>query len=225
MDTNFWHDKWAKNEIAFHGREAHPLLVKHVSALALPPGARVFLPLCGKTLDIHWLLAQGMRVAGVELSSLAIDQLFAELGVQPQVSRVGDLTRYSADHIDIFVGDFFQVSSAQLGVVNAVYDRAALVALPPEMRVRYAAQLMAVTACAPQLLICFDYDQALQAGPPFAVPGAEVRAHYGQACDVALLESMSLAGGLKGRSAAQEEVWLVTPGAGDGRNAATASSW
>ncbi len=209
MDANFWHDKWARNEIGFHGREAHPLLVKHIGALALPAGARVFLPLCGKTLDIHWLLARGMQVAGAELSPLAIDQLFAELGVAPQVTRQGELTRYSAEHIDIFVGDLFKLSAEALGPVDAVYDRAALVALPPDMRGRYAAQLMAVTACAPQLLICFDYDQAEQAGPPFAVPEAEVRLHYGQAFDVALMESVSLPGGLKGRSAAQEEVWLL----------------
>ncbi len=210
MDATFWHDKWARNEIGFHGGEAHPLLVQHLGALALPPGGRMFLPLCGKSLDIHWLLAQGHRVAGAELSPLAIAQLFDELGVKPEVSVQGEVTQHHADGIDIFVGDIFQLTPGQLGPVDAVYDRAALVALPAEVRTRYAAHLKRLTALAPQLLICFDYDQSLQAGPPFSVPRAEVAQHYGADFRLSLLASESLVGGLKGRCAAQEEAWLLS---------------
>ena len=153
MDASFWHQKWADNNIAFHNSEANPLLVKHFDDLSLNAGSRVFLPLCGKTLDIGWLLSQGYRVAGAELSAIAITQLFAELGVEPEISELGKLTHYSAPNLDIFVGDIFQLSGKVLGPVDAVYDRAALVALPGEMRARYTTHLLEITNKVPQLLI------------------------------------------------------------------------
>src|SRR5690349_18438288 len=128
MDAGFWHERWETNDIAFHKNEANPLLVRCFAALSLSKGSRVFVPLCGKTLDIHWLLSEGFRVAGAELSKVAIEQLFTELGVEPKVSRDGEVDHYSATNIDVFVGDIFQLSSEVLGPVDAVYDRAALVA-------------------------------------------------------------------------------------------------
>ncbi|MEB3192179.1 MAG: thiopurine S-methyltransferase [Snowella sp.] len=169
METSFWHQKWGKNDIAFHKNEVNPLLVKYFKQLSLANGSRVFLPLCGKTLDIAWLLANGYRIAGAELSKIAIAQLFRELGVKPQISQIGEIEHYSAQNIDIFVGDIFHLSSKILGVVDAVYDRAAVVALPAAMRNRYTAHLMEITYKAPQLLICYEYDQSLMAGPPFSI--------------------------------------------------------
>jgi thiopurine S-methyltransferase len=209
MDEQFWRRKWELNEIAFHQGEANPLLVAYFQALALGEGGRVFLPLCGKSLDIHWLLSSGYRVAGAELSLLAIEQLFAELGVTPEVTAVGPMSRYSAPGIDIFVGDIFNLSRGMLGPVDAVYDRAALVALPEAMRNRYAAHLMEITDGAPQLLIAFDYDQSLIDGPPFSVDRVEVRRHYAHNYDLTLLASPDVKGGLKGKVAAKEDVWLL----------------
>lgn len=59
METSFWHRRWLNNEIGFHQSEVNPFLLEHFSALQLPPGRRVFVPLCGKTLDIGRLLSQG----------------------------------------------------------------------------------------------------------------------------------------------------------------------
>jgi thiopurine S-methyltransferase len=212
MDANFWHQKWEKNDIGFHNSEANPLLVGYFKELALARGSRVFLPLCGKTLDIAWLLSRGYRVAGAELSKLAIEQLFAGLGAAPEITRVGDHDRYSAQGIDIFVGDIFALSGKILGPVDAVYDRAALVALPEAMRNRYTAHLMAITGKAPQLLISYEYDQSRLEGPPFSIRNAEVRRHYADNYDLALLASQDVPGGLKGQCAATENVWLLRKG-------------
>ncbi len=187
METSFWLERWEKNQIGFHGRVPNPLLVRFFDALALPPGSRVFVPLCGKSLDIHWLLAQGQRVVGAELSEKAIVQLFEELGVAPTIEPLGELLHYHAEDIDIFVGDMFAISAEMLGDVDAIYDRAALVALPPEMRKRYTARLMQITQHAPQLLLTFEYDQSQRAGPPFSVRAEEVASHYAEAYDVELL--------------------------------------
>ena len=210
MESAFWHEKWERNDIPFHASDANPLLVKHFSALALPEGSRVFVPLCGKTLDIRWLLSNGFRVAGAELSPLAIDQLFAELGAEPAIADVRGATHYSADGIDIFVGDIFELTRETLGPIDAVYDRAALVALPENMRARYTAHLTEITSTAPQLVICYEYDQTALDGPPFSISNDEVRKHYGQSYTLTVLSSSSVAGGLKGKCAATENVWLLT---------------
>ncbi|MFO0389578.1 MAG: thiopurine S-methyltransferase [Alphaproteobacteria bacterium] len=209
MDAGFWQRRWHKNEIAFHEKNANPLLLKHFSALSLKEGQRVFVPLCGKTLDIAWLLAQGFRVVGAELIPLAIEQLFAELGVTPTITDVGTLEHYSAENIDIFVGDIFALDAATLGHVDAVYDRAALVALPDAMRAQYVAHLMTITHKAPQLLICYEYDQSTQPGPPFSVSTEEVQLHYRAHYTITPLETLDVAGGLKGLSPAKESVWWL----------------
>ena len=105
MKHDFWHQKWQKNEIGFHLATPNPLLVQHVMALKLQQGARVFLPLCGKTVDIAWLLAQGYQVVGAELSAIAINDLFQQLHITPVITQLGDVALYSAANIDLFVGD------------------------------------------------------------------------------------------------------------------------
>lgn len=209
MDPSFWHQRWGQNDIAFHESDANPLLVKYSKQLSLVEGSRVFLPLCGKTLDILWLLSNGYRVAGAELSKIAIEQLFIGLGVEPIISRVGKLEHYSAKNIDVFVGDIFHLTGKVLGLVDAVYDRAALVALPEEMRNLYTAHLMEITDKAPQLLICYEYDQSVMAGPPFSISNEEVNQHYRNNYDLTFIASTGVPGGLKGKCAAKENVWLL----------------
>jgi thiopurine S-methyltransferase len=209
MDASFWHQRWGKNEIAFHESKANPLLVKYFNELSLAKGNRIFVPLCGKTLDISWLLSNGYRVAGAELSQIAIEQLFMELGLQPETSTVGEVEQWSANNLDIFVGDIFALSRKILGPVNAVYDRAALVAFPEKIRNRYTAHLTEMTGKAPQLLICYDYDQRLMEGPPFSVSNDEVKRHYAANYDVTLIASTDVSGGLKGKCPAKENVWLL----------------
>ncbi len=211
MDVNFWLQRWELNQIAFHESAANPLLLKHFQALQLTSGSRVFLPLCGKSLDIAWLLSKGYRVAGAELSKNAVEQLFADLGVVPVISQENELARYSSDNIDIFVGDIFALDSEILGPIDAIYDRAALVALPADMRVRYSAHLITLSHNAAQLLLSYAYDQRLMDGPPFSVTQDEVHQHYGVSYELQRLASIDVEGGLKGKCAAVESVWLLSP--------------
>lgn len=209
MDPTFWRQKWESNQLGFHKSEANPALVNHLKKLALPKGSRIFLPLCGKTLDIGWLLSQGYRVVGAELVDLAIQQLFDELRVDPTISPSGKLTLYQAHDIDIFVGDIFDVSPENLGPVDAIYDRGALVALPKEIQRRYTAHLRDITQQAPQLLVTLEYDQALMAGPPFSISSEEVHQHYGATYDISLLASGDVVGGLGEGHAAKQHIWRL----------------
>ncbi len=209
MDRKFWLERWDRNEIGFHKDTEHPALVFHLDRLMLTQGARVFLPLCGKTRDIGWLLSQGYRVAGAELSGKAVKQLFDDLGIRPTREERGPLTLFRAPGIDIFVGDIFDLGPVDLGLVDATYDRAALIALPDGTRHRYAEHLTGITGAAPQLLICLEYDQSVMNGPPFAVDELQVRRFYAGIYDTTLLASEPIEGGLKGRCEALETVWLL----------------
>jgi thiopurine S-methyltransferase len=209
MDADFWHERWSENRIGFHKDAVNPALVAQIGALGLSPGDRVFVPLCGKTRDIGWLLAQGYAVVGAELSRIAVDQLFADLGVTPVVQQDGAVTRLSAPGLDVLVGDIFDVDAAMLGRVAAVYDRAALIALPHDMRTRYAAHMAAITGAAPQLLICLIHGSG--DGPPFSVDAAEVQRVYGGTYARTLLTDDPAKGGVKGDSSAREVVWQLEP--------------
>lgn len=214
MEASFWHEKWENKQIAFHESKVNPILVENIAQLELDEGARLFIPLCGKTKDIAWLLSQGFRVVGAELSELAVKELFQEMGVIPKVERHPNFSHYSAEHLDLYVGDIFALSAVVLGTVDAIYDRAALVALPSAMRTRYAQHLRKISQGAKQLLACFEYEQALLPGPPFAVSEDEVRVHYAAHYTLRVLQAKAIAGGLKGKVEAVEKVYLLrTPSA------------
>ena len=209
MKPEFWLERWDKDQIGFHESVANPLLVQHFAGLSLDPGARIFVPLCGKSLDIGWLLSQGFAVVGAELAETAVQQLFEELGQEPDIAELKHHRRYSAPNLDIFVGNIFDLNAETLGDVDAVYDRAALIALPQDLRRRYGAHLMDLTRKARQLLLVVEYDQNLRPGPPFSVDESEVRHIYEEHYRLTCLGTQTVAGGLKGIVAAQERVWLL----------------
>ena len=130
MNPDYWKKRWNEGKIGFHQANANPLLVQHLDRLELESGSRVFVPLCGKTTDIAWLLAQGFQVVGIELSEIAVQDLFADLQLSPTIIETQGLLGYSAPKIEVFVGDIFHLDRGTLGTIDAVYDRAALVALP-----------------------------------------------------------------------------------------------
>ncbi|AWF80636.1 thiopurine S-methyltransferase [Microbulbifer sp. A4B17] len=211
MKEEFWHDKWERNDIGFHEASGNSLLNEFFTELSLSPGDRIFLPLCGKTKDIAWLLKQEISVVGCELSEGAVEQLFNEMSVVPKVNQIGKLKCYSSENIDIFVGNIFDLSREELGPVTAVYDRAALVALPGDTRVQYVKHLLDITQIAPQLLISFQYEQALMAGPPFSVGSRLIYEYYDAYYCLQALTTRTVVGGLKGKVPAREEAWLLTP--------------
>lgn len=208
MHADFWHDKWERNDIGFHEGKPNALLTKHIDKLNLATKSRLFLPLCGKSLDIVWFLSKGYQVVGIELNRLAVEQLFDTLEIIPTIESVGKMMRYYTDALDIFVGDFFDLDAETLGNVDAVYDRAALVALPTNMREEYTAHLQNITHQAQQLLICFTYDQSQLPGPPFSISDEELHTHYAETYTLTLLDNQTVDGGLKGQCAAKEKAWL-----------------
>ena len=174
MEKDFWHERWQRNEIGFHRDTVHPALEKHWSAVSRDEPGPVLVPLCGKSLDMHWLARQGHKVVGVELDPGAVKAFFGEAGLAPDVDETGPLTSYSAGDITLFAGDFFDFDPP--GRFDLVYDRAALIALPARMRPRYLAhRATLLQPGARGMLITLEYPQACMAGPPFSVLPEELK--------------------------------------------------
>lgn len=213
MEAAFWQHRWQVNQIGFHLPNANPLLTDNFSRLELAANSKVFIPLCGKTLDIHWLLAQGFRVIAVELVESAIVQLFSELGITPSITKQGKFTLFEGPNIEVWVGDIFDIDHHQLVGVDAIYDRAALVALPVDMRTRYiefVTSLCQFEAC-PMLLVSFDYDQTVVGGPPFSIGQNDVEHYYHSTFDIDLIQTADVEGGMKGKCPALEHVFVMRP--------------
>lgn len=195
MEPEFWRDRWACNQIGFHLPDVNPYLRRYWPQLALSEGSKVLVPLCGKSLDLIWLSSLGHRVMGVELSEQAVEAFFNEQGLTPRIRQQGAFTVYGADLIEVWCGDFFALNADALTDCTALYDRAALIALPPLMRARYADHLNSLLGRECKgLLITLDYDQAQKAGPPFAVPNDEVALLLGSQWTLAVLEEQDILG-------------------------------
>lgn len=179
MESEFWQQRWREGQIGFHLSDVNPLLRMYWPMLGLPKNARVLVPLCGKSRDLTWLSVQGYQVVGVELSELAVKAFFMEQHLRPLQRDFGHHSGHYVDGIEIWCGDFFELQPSQIGKIDAIYDRAALIALPKPMREHYVRQLRRLARrCIPQLLITLDYPQEVMEGPPFAVTPQEVQALY-----------------------------------------------
>jgi thiopurine S-methyltransferase len=191
MESEFWKNRWKKNETGWHQKEAEPALVQFFSSLT--QRGRVLVPLCGKSLDMLWLATHGYEVVGVELSDLACTAFFHENQISFTQSRKGNFNLFQGGGISIWNGDFFELSSDQLGKLDAVYDRAALIALPPEMRKKYAKHLgdliqkSASQADFQFLQITLHRTPHQDGGPPFSVTPGEIESLYGEKLNIRLI--------------------------------------
>lgn len=190
MDTNFWIERWKKDEIGFHREKVHDFLPRYWPSFGLAPQSAVFVPLCGKSHDMVWLAAQGHRVIGCELSPLAVDAFFREQDLVADVRPEGTLAVWSAGPFTIWCGDIFELPAEAVRDVAAVYDRAALVAFPPSLQIRYAETLLTLLPTkVPILLVSLAYPDGQINGPPFSTPRAQVDALFAEAHEIELAET------------------------------------
>ena len=193
MEADFWHQRWQQASTPFHQGRTNAMLARYFERLSLPRGATVFVPLCGKAVDMHWLHEQGMQVLGVELSPIAVEDFFHESGLAFSKSQSGEFTQLRGAGVTLLCGDFFKLDAELLSGVSAVYDRAALVALPPAMRGDYVAKLFELLAAGTAvLLLTLEYPAHEIEGPPFSVTPAEVQDYFRRAAGLTLLDSKNI---------------------------------
>ena len=191
MELDWWHERWSKGEIGFHQHDFNKHMQMFMERLDISPGGHILVPLCGKSLDMLWLFEKGYRVTGIEISRQAVDDFFAENNISYQVSELPDAFVYTSGELTIYCADFFTVELTHSPGIDAVYDRASLIALPPDMRPAYANRL---TSLLPEgtrtLLLTLDYSQQQMSGPPFSVSPGEVDRLFGEQYDTEVLHSV-----------------------------------
>lgn len=192
-DAEFWLSRWQQRQTGFHRQQVNEHLLQFWPALGVPAGATVFVPLCGKSLDLVWLQQQGHRVVGVELSTLAANAFFSEQGIADNPLAAEPFVLRGNDELRFYVGDFFHLQASHLQPCHALYDRAALVALPASTRKAYVEQLLRLfPAGVKMLLVTLEYDDRIMQGPPFSVTEAEVNELFGGEFDVARLQAQEV---------------------------------
>ncbi len=215
MDPKFWIDRWQRADTGFHQKTVHDLLARHWPSLGLKRGAQVFVPLCGKSLDMVWLADEGMNVLGIELSELAVDSFFSERARAPGVETAGVHKIKRAGPYELWAGDFFSMPAEATRRISAVFDRASLVAMPRTMQQAYADKMAAlVPSGVPVLLVSLDFDPSQMEGPPFPVPAAQVERLFGGAFRITRLEArdglpMSQNLAKRGLTALEESVYRM----------------
>tara|TARA_R110000868_G_scaffold15077_3_gene69194 strand:+ start:478 stop:1131 length:654 start_codon:yes stop_codon:yes gene_type:complete len=175
MKSGFWHNCWERNKLGFHQDDVHPLLTQYFTDLILASDQHVFVPLCGKTHDMAYL-AQYMRVTGSELSDIACRDFFIDNDIEYQKQTFGEFKQYSADQLTLYQGDFFKLWADAINKVDWIYDRAALIALPPVMQVQYANHLQTFFSSNTRLfLVTVEFPSEQLTGPPFSLNSVDVK--------------------------------------------------
>lgn len=193
MDNQEWHDRWADNRIGFHQAKINPYLVPFWPVLEQAPGSRVFVPLSGKSLDMLWLADQGHQVLGIEISGIAVEAFFTENNLRYERETRGRFEVYRRAELELWCGDFFELTPEDLAGVSAVFDRGSLVAFPADLREAYARHLQNVLPLeAAILLVALEYPEHEMQGPPFPVRTAEVNRLFGDRYRIELLESLEI---------------------------------
>jgi len=216
MERDFWLERWKNNQIGFHQAEFSPYLNEYWKSLAVDKSCQVFVPLAGKSKDMLWLTNEGHKVYGVELSEIAVKAFFEENGLEYTVDQKGKHLSHVSDDLEFLCGDFFHISPDNTKHVKAVFDRASLVAMPPEFRTRYADHMgELLTQGSKILLISMEYPEGEMSGPPFSVSEAEVRELYEKNFDVELKETIDVLANNqhmkdRGLTAMDEKVYLLT---------------
>lgn len=215
MKNNYWQQKWKYNDIGFNQKQPNAFLVEYINTINLKTNDRIFVPLCGKSIDMLWLAEQSLNVVGVELSPIACAAFFTEHSIPFTIAEIHNFTTYQSERITLLSGNFFDLNKDQLGQVNAVYDRAALVALPAELRCQYAACLTNLMDFETKmLLISASYNQNEMEGPPFSVEEKEVKRLYANHFSIIQLdhksvESIPLHLKAKGLTQISEQVYVL----------------
>jgi thiopurine S-methyltransferase len=187
-----WLKFWENNETNWHGDKITQELVEYFELFELEPRDKVFVPLCGKSLDMLYIMNQGFSVVGVEISEIGVRQFFSENNLAYKITKVDDFDLYSTENLEIYCGDFFALTSKHLNNVKSVFDRKSLIALEPEVRQKYVKHLNDIISLGARiLLVTLQYPQYQMSGPPFSVDKSEVESLFSMAFESRELRSFN----------------------------------
>lgn len=192
MEISYWQSRWKKEKTGWHMETVYPQLPKLWPQLNINKNAEVFVPLCGKSKDLDWLADQGCHVTGIDVSEKAIKSLIDNFSAEFEKEYRHGFTIYQSDKIELWNGDFFKFPAEDYSAPDLIYDKAAMIALPPDMRPAYAQKLLQISGHQTKIFLqTFEYDQNEMNGPPFSVPEKEIRKYFGEHFSLTLLHKES----------------------------------
>jgi len=182
-----WAQRWNSRRIGFHLKDVNPILVKYLPELLKTSTSttceadidvdvdddgnkqdqqhrRIFVPLCGKAIDMAYLASLPssssslsssvqLEVVGLEGIRAALEEFIQEypnLNIKPIITTNnnanGDnsshrnikLEQFVGDNITLLKGDYFDLLEEEIGgKFDYIYDRGSMVAIEPQLRTLY----------------------------------------------------------------------------------------
>ncbi len=177
MQNNFWINKWEVNQIGFHQDDIHKYLKNYWKKFIQDfniTGKTVFVPLCGKSLDMIFLKDNGFHVIGCELSEIACQSFFQENEIEYTVHEITNFKLFKSQSIELYCGDILNLT--QLSPIDIIYDRASIIALSDTLRANYISKIKELDADF-QFIITLEFDNK-EVGPPFSVSMENINNYY-----------------------------------------------
>jgi len=212
FNVAYWQKRWEENQIGFHRPQINPYLLNHIEKMtgqkltAEPIGDTAqflenskktwFVPLCGKTVDIPYLLSQGFRVFGLEAAKLAIEALDQEHSLSLVYNEDTKLFTGADGLLQIYMGDLFSCPIEKFGPFDYVWDRGSFIAVEYPFRSSYVEMMQRALKKSDgswynykYLMDSVQYDKSKFGGPPRSVDAADIEEFYKPWCSVELVES------------------------------------
>ncbi|ASG67070.1 thiopurine S-methyltransferase [Francisella halioticida] len=193
IDNNqYWLNRWQNNDIENFSQESpNEFLIKHFSKLKITSSSTCLIPMCGSSIDILFFLSKGIKVIGIELSEKAAVSFFAENHIKYEIVDKNGYRYYKGDNVVIYVSDIFNLSEIvkNIPTFDIWYDRGAYIALPKELRAKYAKMMLEVCSGKTQiLLLVMEHDRKSQT-PPFSVSQDELIKNFSPNIEFTLIDS------------------------------------
>ena len=219
---NFWEKRWLNGQTGWHNAEVNANLVKHSSTVFTKDNPSILVPLCGKSMDMQWLQEQGANITGVDLARQALHEYFEDRNQEFTEGSQSGLTYYSStnpisDSLQLFHANIFDVRPNAFKAFDAIYDRAALVALLPEQREQYAQHCLSLLKPGGTiLLITYDSPVEDDQGPPFPVRPGTIQRLFQEASECEQIDEVHMTKDTnerlqkRGLDWSRSDIWKIT---------------
>lgn len=180
MEISYWQSRWRKGKTGWHMDTVYPPLPTFWDDVNIESGSRILVPLCGKSLDLGWFVDHGHTVTGIDVSAKAIHHIMQQHPESFTKDSSHGFTVYRSESLVLWQGDYSKLPTDEIPTQDLIYDKASIIALPPEKRLDHANKHIELCSTHTQILLqTFEYEQSEMHGPPFAVHEEELKKLFG----------------------------------------------
>ena len=163
--------------------EAHDFLTRHLTPDQLS-GRNVVVPNCGRSVDMIYLAQHAARVTGTGCTPMQIEQFQEENCLYMEF----DGAAWRFDSLSLSPVPLCNLPDAQLGTVDIVYDRSAMISTAPDMRGDYLSRIDRLTRPGGRIYLMTVEFSTQRSEGPYSISAAEVETLFGDRYTVKHLE-------------------------------------